>query len=355
VTLATVVTCDVLKAVRPSIVIPFVYQSKVLSINPHYKNQVEKRVTPMIEIFKTLNNELVSTDTFEEGIWVNMTNPSEEEINKVSTSLNVETDFLKAALDEEERARIENDDGQTLIIVDIPIVEKEGQMNQYATIPLAMIIIKHAIITVCLKEDTLLRDFKINKVKSFLTQFKTRFVLQILHINSTRYLQYLKHIDKTSSKVEHDLHKSMKNKELIQLLKLEKSLVYFSTALKSNEVVLEKLMRYEHIKTYPEDTELLEDVIVENKQAIEMSNIYSSILSGTMDAFASIISNNLNIVMKFLTSVTIVMAVPTMISSFFGMNVPVPLTSPGSFWIIMGISLAICIVAGYTLYKKKLF
>ncbi|NLK87957.1 MAG: magnesium transporter CorA family protein [Clostridiaceae bacterium] len=310
----------------------------------------------MVEIFKTVNGELLSTDSFEEGIWINMTNPGEEEINKISTALNVENDFLKAALDEEERARIEsNDEGQTLIIVDIPIVEKEGQMDLYTTIPLAMIIIKHAIITVCLKENTILNDFKNNKVKSFLTQFKTRFVLQILYRNSTRYLQYLKHIDKMSSRIEHDLHKSMKNKELIQMLKLEKSLVYFSTALKSNEVVLEKLMKFDHIKNYPEDTDLLEDVIVENKQAIEMSNIYSSILSGTMDAFASVISNNLNIVMKFLTSVTIVMAIPTMISSFFGMNVQMPLNTPGAFWIIIGISLAMCLVTGFTLYKKKLF
>lgn len=311
----------------------------------------------MLDIFKTVNNEIVHTDTFEEGAWVNLVNPNEEEINKVNAALNVEIDFLRAALDEEERARIESDSGQTLIIVDIPIVEKEGKLNVYTTIPLAIILIKHVIITVCLKEDTLLSDFINNKVKSFLTQFKTRFVLQILYKNATRYLQYLKHIDKTSSRIEQEVYKSMKNKEVIQMLKLEKSLVYFSTALKSNEVVLEKLMKYEHIKNYPEDTELLEDVIIENKQAIEMANIYSSILSGTMDAFASVISNNLNIVMKFLTSVTIVMAIPTMISSFFGMNlIGLPLEkNPLGFWIILAISLGTCSVVGFTLYKKKLF
>lgn len=309
----------------------------------------------MLDIFKTVNNEIVRTNDFEEGSWVNLVNPTDEEINKVSNSLNVEMDFLKAALDEEERARIESDSGQTLIIVDIPIVDKEGKMNVYTTIPLAIILIKHIIITVCLKEDTILSDFINNKVKSFLTQYKTRFVLQILYKNATRYLQYLKHIDKTSSRIEQEVYKSMKNKEVIQMLKLEKSLVYFSTALKSNEVVLEKLMKYEHIKNYPEDTELLEDVIIENKQAIEMANIYSSILSGTMDAFTSVISNNLNIVMKFLTSVTIVMAIPTMVSSFFGMNVDIPLTSHYAFWFILGLSLMICLVVGYTLYKKKLF
>ncbi len=309
----------------------------------------------MLDIFKTINNEIVRVNSFEEGSWVNMVNPTEDEINNVNSALNVEMDFLKAALDEEERARIESDGGQTLIIVDIPIVDKEGKMNVYTTIPLAIILIKHIIITVCLKEDTLLSDFINNKVKSFLTQFKTRFVLQILYKNATRYLQYLKHIDKTSSRIEQEVYKSMKNKEVIQMLKLEKSLVYFSTALKSNEVVLEKLMKYDHIKNYPEDTELLEDVIIENKQAIEMANIYSSILSGTMDAFTSVISNNLNIVMKFLTSVTIVMAIPTMVSSFFGMNVNIPLTNHYAFFIILGLSLVMCLVVGYTLYKKKLF
>lgn len=310
---------------------------------------------PLIEVFKTVNNELVITDAFEEGVWINMVNPSEEEISRVSSSLNVEMDFLRAALDEEERARIESDEGQTLIVVDTPVVEYEGQLNLYYTIPLAIIILKHTIITVCLYGDTILDDFRHNRVKSFLTQFKTRFVLQVLYRNSVRYLQYLKHIDKMSNKVEQDLHKSMRNKELIQMLKLEKSLVYFSTSLKANEVVLEKLMKLESIKKYPDDTELLEDVIVENKQAIEMANIYSSILTGTMDAFASVISNNLNIVMKFLTSVTIVMAIPTLISSFFGMNVPLPLGGPGSFWAIVAITLAVCTITGYTLYKKKLF
>jgi magnesium transporter len=150
----------------------------------------------------------------------------------------------------------------------------------------------------------------------------------------------------------------MKNKELFQMLKLEKSLVYFSTALKSNEMVLEKLLKYEHLKTYPEDTELLEDTIIENKQAIEMSTIYSSILNGTMQAFASIISNNLNMMMKFLTSVTIVMAIPTMVSSFFGMNVPLPFNATKadfSFIIICFLSIFLCFSAAYILLKKKMF
>ncbi|NLV36308.1 MAG: magnesium transporter CorA family protein [Clostridiaceae bacterium] len=309
----------------------------------------------MIEIFKSVDNGIVRTEEFSDGVWINLVNPTEEEINNVSSSLNVELDYLKAALDDEERARIESDNGQTLVIVDTPIVDKEGDMNMFTTIPLAIVLIRHMIITVCLKGETLLKDFSSNKVKAFFTHYKTRFILQILYRNATRFLQHLKHIDRTSNRIEQDLHKSQRNKELLLMMKLQKSLVYFSTSLKSNEVVLEKLMKHEHIKMYPEDTELLEDAIIENRQAIEMANIYSSILTGTMDTFASIISNNLNIVMKFLASVTIIMAIPTMISGFFGMNVPLPLAGPYSFWIIVALSLVICVLIGFTFIRKKMF
>lgn len=309
----------------------------------------------MLKIYKTVDDMLIQTDKIEEGVWINLTNPSEDEINTVKNELNVDVNYLKAALDDEERARIESENGHTLIICDTPVIEQENKICVYSTIPLAIIIAKHAIITVCLKSDTLLMDFVNNKVKNFLTQYKNRFVLQILYKNSVRFLQYLKIIDRTSNRIEEDLHKSMKNKELIQMLKLEKSLVFFSTSLKSNEVVLERLTRYEYIKNYPDDKDLLEDVIIENKQAIEMANIYSSILSGTMDAFASIISNNLNIVMKFLASMTIVMAIPTMISSFFGMNVDVPQLGNWAFWIITAIAAGVSTAAAFVLYKKKMF
>lgn len=310
----------------------------------------------MLEIFKTVNDELVCLDSFEDGVWVNLTNPCEDEIQRVREGLNVELDYLKAALDEEERARIEYDNGQTLVIVDVPVVETEGNINTYTTIPLSIILVKEGIITVCLKESPAIRDFINKRIKFFYTFYKTRFILQILNKNASLYLQYLRNIEKTSDRIEQDLHKSMKNKELIQLLKLEKSLVYFSTSLKSNEVVLEKLLKFEYVKKYPDDTELLEDVIIENKQAIEMTSIYSSILSGTMDAFASIISNNVNIVMKFLTSVTIVMAIPTMIASFFGMNVHLPLQElPSAFILIILLSITLSAVSVYLLARRKMF
>jgi magnesium transporter len=311
----------------------------------------------MLQIFKTIQDELITIDHFEEGNWVNLVNPDEEEIKAVCEGLNLESEYVRAALDEEERARIEYDNGQILIIVDVPTIEKENNSNVYNTIPLGIVFSKDSILTVCLKENTVVKDFANKRVKGFYTYFRNRFILQLLYRNASQYLLFLRHIEKTSSRIEQDLHKSMKNKELIQLLKLEKSLVYFSTSLKANEMVLEKMRKQEYFKKYPDDTELLEDVIIENKQAIEMANIYSSILSGTMDAFASVISNNVNIVMKFLTSITIVMAIPTMVASFYGMNVKhLPFAdNPNAFWIVMMISFVLSAVSVFFLARRRMF
>ena len=262
---------------------------------------------------------------------------------------------MRASLDEEERARIEWDDGATLIIVDVPRVEAEGSSFVYSTIPLGILFNDEAIVTVSLNESPIINDFIKGRVKSFYTFKKTRFILQLLYKNATRFLMYLKQIDKASSAVQDELHKSMKNKELIQLLALEKSLVYFSTSLTSNEMVLDKMMKLGYIKKYQDDVELLEDVIVENKQAIEMCNIYRDILSGTMDAFASVISNNLNIVMKLMTSITIIISIPTLIASIWGMNVPLPLSgSKYGFWIILGLSAALSALIAYIMRRKKM-
>lgn len=311
----------------------------------------------MKQMYKTFETGFEKIDTFEDGAWINLINPTPQEINEVSAQFDIEINHILSALDEEERARIEVDDNCTVIIVDVPIKEAESGMGDYVTIPMTIILGDKFIITACLKNIKLLEDFSSGKVKGFFTYKKTRFILQLLYKNASYFLQYLRQIDRMSHKIEQELHKSMKNKELIQLLDLEKSLVYFTTSLRANEIVLEKMMRMETIKQYPEDKELLEDVIIENKQAIEMANIYSNILSGTMDAFASVISNNLNIVMKTLTSITIVMSIPTMIASFFGMNVPgIPFNgSPQAFVGIVIMSFVLsAILAGYMI-KKKLF
>jgi len=312
----------------------------------------------MMEIFKSSENvqELYSIENIENGCWINLVAPTEDEMNRIQSSLGVSPNFLRDPLDEEEKPRIDVDGNQTLIIVDVPYVYEENKELKYETIPMGLLVAEDCFITICLKENTVLRVFRSKKVKEFFTFKKTRFTFQILFEIAREFLTYLRHINKKTDDVERALHKSMKNKELLKLLDFEKSLVFFTTSLKSNEIVMEKLLRGKYLKMYEEDQDLLEDVIIENKQAIEMANIYSSILSGMMDAFASVISNNLNIVMKFLTSVTIVLSVPTMISSFFGMNVPVPYASnPLGFFYVLLISLAVSLVVVYILSKKEMF
>jgi magnesium transporter len=311
----------------------------------------------MLQIFKSTDSGLVILDQVEDGAWINLVNPNEQEIFSISETLNIPVEHLKAALDEEERSRIEVDEGCTVVLIDIPVPNGNPQDEGiYFTIPLGIIINDKNIVTVSLQENYVIKRFIERRIKSFYTFKKTRFLLQILYGNSKLYLQYLRRIDKASDMIESKLHKSLKNKELIQLLELEKSLVYFSTSLKSNEIVLEKILRSTPIKMYPEDTELLEDVIVENKQAIEMSNIYSNILTGTMDAYASVISNNLNIVMKFLTSATIILSIPTMVASFFGMNVDVPFgNNPHAFAIIFIMTMIFSVILALTMVKKQLF
>ncbi len=311
----------------------------------------------MLQIYKSADNGMITLDHVENGAWINLINPNPQEIMYVSNNLNIPVDHVKAALDEEERSRIEVDEGCTVVLIDIPVPDTNLQQGGiYYTIPLGIIITENNIVTVSLKENYVIKDFIERKNKSFYTFKKTRFLLQILYKNSKLYLQYLRNIDKTSDKIESKLHKSLKNKELIQLLELEKSLVYFSTSLKSNEIVLEKILRSTPVKMYPEDTDLLEDVIIENKQAIEMANIYSNILTGTMDAYASVISNNLNIVMKFLTSVTIILSIPTMVASFFGMNVEVPFeNNPHAFAIIFSMTIFFSVILAFTMFRKQLF
>lgn len=313
----------------------------------------------MIKYYISRENKLEELTTPESGCWISMIKPTSQEAEKICKEYDIDEDALKAALDIDERSRIEIDENFTMVLVNIPTVEDETDKELYSTIPLSIILAKDVVITVCSEPTPILMQFEKGRIKNFYTYMKSRFVLQILYKNSSTYLTYLRSIDRKSEAVENKLHKSTKNSELIELLKLEKSLVYFTTSLRSNEAVLEKLLRTDIIKKYEEDSELLEDVIVENKQAIEMANIYSGILSGTMDAFASVISNNLNIVMKVLAIITIVMAIPTMIFSAYGMNlnsVSMPFaSSPHAFPIIIGISIVLSIIVGFIFGKMKTF
>ena len=332
----------------------------------------------MIRAYRTVGEELTSAQGLsEKGIWINAVNPTEAELEQIVSQTKVSVELLRAALDEEERSRIEVDEGKLLIIINVPVAEGENVQLLYDTVPLGIVVTESIIITVSLKDSPVLNEFEMSKNRSFYTFKKTRFVLQILFKTASYYLRYLRQIDKRSSDIENQLHRSMKNEELIKLLNLEKSLVYFTTSLRANEMVMEKLLRSQLrsqmrannvqvdpdsaitsqiLKMYADDEDLLEDVITENKQAIEMCETYSNILSGMMDAFASIISNNLNMVMKFLTSVTIILALPTMVASFFGMNVVVPLQhSPHAFLFTIIISIVFSLTGVILLKRKNMF
>ena len=317
----------------------------------------------MMDLLKIYNtdietNELQEIKEFKKGAWVNLVNPSENGIRKVCENINIQEEFIRDALDFEEKARIdrEEDDDTILFVVDVPIIEKGEENEIYTTMPLGMIVVRDDFfITVSLRKNKVIESFEKRKIKNFQTYKKTRFIFQILYLNSSFYLNYLKQINKETEIAEYILKNSMRNKELLKLLNLEKGLVYFTTSLKSNELVMEKTLRGKIIKLYEEDSEILEDAITENKQAIEMAQIYSNILNGTMDAYASIISNNLNSVMKTLTSITIILAVPTMISSFWGMNVGLPLqNSPYGFIVMIIISVILTLLVSWWLKRRNM-
>ena len=308
----------------------------------------------MINYYKTIDNRITQIDNIEDDCWVSAICPTQSEVAFLTEQLGIDQDFVKSALDEEETSRIEIEEAQTLLIVDLPLAEmQEADTILYTTMPIGIVMLSRQIVTIALKNNPLITELADGMVKNLQTARKNTFLFSMLLRIATRYLQFLKQIDKLSMRMEHQLHKSMKNKELIQLLGLEKSLVYFSTSLKANEMTMEKILRGRIIKLYEDDQDLLEDVLIETKQAIEMCNIYASILSGTMDAFASVISNNLNIVMKVLTSITILMAIPTLVSSFYGMNVsglPLPF-----FWFPSALAVVLIIIAAIILVKKQMF
>lgn len=311
----------------------------------------------MIRIFSRKDGCLNELEALSPGCWAHLMDPTDEEIDKAMNFFNVDRDFITAALDEEESSHMDQEDDATMVIVDIPAVQADAHDSFfYTTIPLGIVICEKGFITVCSRDTSIMEDFMDGRVRSFSTNKKIRFLLQILQRNALKFLQYLKQIDKASNIVQTELQRSMKNRELLQMMRLEKSLVYFSTSLKGNEVVLEKLLKSQAFTRYADDEDLLEDVIIENKQAIEMCTIYRDILSGTMDAYASVISNNLNIVMKWLASLTIVLTIPQTVFSLMGMNTGIPFQgSMTGFWLSIAFSLVLSGAAAFILWRKDMF
>ena len=319
----------------------------------------------MIECFKTgADGATKRIAEPEAGCWINVVAPTHEERDWLEDEVGVLPEFVRAALDEEETSHIDYDEdvNQTFVIVDYPSAEDVEDMSspstlQYTTLPLSVIFLpeKDLLVTVSLYENLVIEDMARGRVRQVDTRLRTRFLLLLLLRVSQRYLIYLRRIDRLSTKTERRMHASMRNEELLQMLSLEKSLVYFSSSLKSDEVTLNKIMHGRLIRLYEEDQDLLEDVLIEIRQAIEMTDIYSNTLSGTMDAYASIISNNLNIVMKVLTVLTIVMAIPNIIFGFYGMNVDLPFQDLPFFnnWMAPTlITVVACLVTAW-IFKKK--
>lgn len=294
--------------------------------------------------------------------WVHMINPSDKEIEWVEDLTGIPGDVLKSALDEDERARIEKDD-ELLILVDIPVVEDDEDTGGvvYNTLPLGIIVKDKTIVTVCLKDSSVIRDFLLGRVKDVVINKSARFVFRLLLSIATKYLAYLRQIDKTSQHIQTELHKSMKNKGLNELLDIQNALVYFSNSLRANNNVIDKLIKSNsYLPKYEEDQDLIEDVGIESMQALETCNTFRDILESTMAAYSSVISNNLNNVMKVLTSITFIMSVPTVIGSLFGMNLDgIPGNSgsgkfPFAFLIVCIISFVCAIVCAVIMKKKKL-
>lgn len=313
----------------------------------------------MIKYYRTDDGVIYEIEDIEDGCWIKMDRPTYEECTHIANKLDVDIADIRAALDDEESARISLETGYTLILVDIASAEVRNNTEAYTTIPLGIILKQNCIVTVCGKETPVLTYFTEGSVKDFSTKKKMRFVYQILYRTSVNYQLCLRVINRKRTHIEERINEDdTENVDLINLHELESNLVYFVTSLRGNGAVLERLTRYERIKQYPEDKELLEDVIIENKQAIEMTQVYRDIINGTRELLSTVINNRLNNVMKYLTSVTIVLAIPTVISGLYGMNVSgegMPFANfPGGFGLICIVTAVICAIAAFLLRKRNM-
>ena len=283
----------------------------------------------MLTFYRSTETGLATLSDIIPGCWISAIEPTTDEIEQIH-HLGIPRDFLTYPLDLDERPRTEReDDGSMLIILRVPYYEGPKVDVPYTTVPLGIIITEKYIVTVCRRPNEAIQELTSGRIRGLSTVKRNRFILRMLLLTASRYLENLRQINRTVEALEDQCQGSIRNREMLELLKYQKSLVYFTTALKGNQLMMERLQRSQLFHMYPDDEDLLEDVITENQQALEMVNISSSILTSMMDAFASLISNNLNEVMKFLASITIILSIPTIVTSFFGMNIPLPWENNG--------------------------
>ncbi len=313
----------------------------------------------MLKIYNTdlATNEFSRVDTYEVGCWINLVNPTEKEIDDVSNSLGIKKNFIMSIIDDDEKPRIDEEDGCKMLLLDVPVYERKNGMQAITTLPLGIIVVRNDyIVTVCLQKYDIIDEFTKGKIKEFYTYKKSRFIIQMIYKLALLYLKTLRDIDNKIELAESKILNATKNQELLNLLGLENSLTYIITALKSNGVVLDKILKGNVIELYEEDEDLLEDAIIENNQAIEMADLYRGILSSTTDTVATIISNNLNTIMKFLAGITIVFSIPTMVASFMGMNVNLGefAKNPYAFILLILIALLLSVIVALILKKKNM-
>ncbi len=310
----------------------------------------------MITIYRSVKNGLETIEDYESGAWVHVVNPTPQEIEGLVARFTIPPDFLTDPLDVDERARVEREEGNTLILLRTPRREADEADIPFTTLPVGIILTQGLIITVSLMEADVVHEILTGRVRNLSTANRTRFVLTLFVRTSLLFLRYLKEINRMTGAIEQDLHKALKNIQLIRLLNMEKSLVFFITSLRSNALMMEKFNTSGCMRMDEDDRDIFEEVVIENKQAIEMANIYTSILSGTMDAYASIISNNLNVVIKLLTTVTIILMIPTLVASIYGMNVELPFQHNSfAFLIIVAISALLSAIGIGIFWRKQFF
>ena len=308
----------------------------------------------MLTIYKTTEEGLETLDSMANGTWVKVVDPTPEEIEKL-VNWGIDVDYVNYSLDFDEMARLERDEDYTFILVRIPHRQPDSDIP-YITIPLGIMIRGNTIVTICRYDKEMFKVLANGKYRLLKTSKRYRFALYIFLETATRYLTHLREINRMTEAIEDQLQKSTRNREVLELLKYQKSLTYFATALRSNEVMFERVQRTQIFNYYEDDQDLLEDVLTENQQAIQMTNINTEILSSMMDAFASIISNNLNSVMKALAAITIIINVPAVVAAFYGMNVELPGEShPLAFLMVFGISLTLTALATFIFYKRDWF
>ena len=312
----------------------------------------------MVRYYETVDGKVNQVEGIKPGVWVNMVDPDTEEARMISEMIGADREDILSAQDEEEMSRLELQEGYTLILVDIPTQEVRQDREYYTTIPLGIILTEDLVVTICSEETPILKIFEDGRVRDFSTRKKMRFVYQILYRVAMRYQAALRVIDRQRTDIEERIDEVTEEEDLFTLHQLESNLVYFTTSLRSNANVLDRLTRYKRLQQYHEDQELLDDIIVENQQAIEMATIYRDIINGTRELMSTVIDNRLNNVMKILTSITLVMAIPTIISGLYGMNVNgegMPLASGvEGFALICVITIVICLITMWILHRKKM-